>query len=71
MKKLIFWGAIFAMFVLGGGGAGAYISHANNVRQNTPANNTTNVKGQNSNSSAKNGKKNEQRKVGEFWFYII
>lgn len=31
MKKLIFWGTIFALFVLGGGGAGAYISHTNAV----------------------------------------
>ena len=32
MKKLIFWGTIFALFVLGGGGAGAYIHHTNAVQ---------------------------------------
>ena len=40
MKKLVFWGVIAAMFILGGGGAGAYISHANTqTHNNTSYNN--------------------------------
>lgn len=41
MKKLVFWGVIAAMFILGGGGAGAYISHANTqTHNNTSYNNS-------------------------------
>lgn len=54
MKKLVFWGVIAAMFILGGGGAGAYISHANTQARNTPANT-------NSNSGKKNAATDEQK----------
>ena len=44
MKKLIFWGVIAAMFILGGGGAGAYISHANTQTHNNTSYNNSNKK---------------------------
>lgn len=44
MKKLVFWGVIAAMFILGGGGAGAYISHANTQTHNNTSYNNSNKK---------------------------
>ena len=55
MKKLIFWGTIFALFVLGGGGAGAYIHHTNAVQHENTTNTSGSNKGQNPKSGPVNG----------------
>ena len=62
MKKLIFWGTIFALFVLGGGGAGAYISHTNAVQHENTTNTSGSSKGQNPKSGPadNNGKNNNK-----------
>ena len=62
MKKLIFWGTIFALFVLGGGGAGAYIHHTNAVQHENTTNTSGSDKGQNPKSGPadNNGKNNNK-----------
>ena len=64
MKKLIFWGTIFALFVLGGGGAGAYIHHTNAVQHENTTNTSGSGKGQNPKSGpADNNGKNKKTSV--------
>ena len=57
MKKLVFWGVIAAMFILGGGGAGAYISHTNAVSHN---NSTYNKSNNNNGKPVKSGQSDDK-----------
>ena len=65
MKKLIFWSAIFAMFLIGGGGAGAYVSHNNAVQRNSQSNSNmkSNTKEKNSNSADVDKNSNSSRSL--------